>query len=190
MDTTNRNNPFPLYLGNGLSGSIVENTSKLPPPAPVNPQESNSGSSSASSFIKGSMNRKIDPRSSSLSTKIVPPISSTSCLQMARPSPVPPYLRLMDGCSWEKDWKSRFSLLSAMPTPVSRTENSSRYSGEAGSGMFLTDKVTLPRSVNFSALPTRLTIIWRSLLGSVVTMSGTLVSAHQRKESFFSSAFE
>ncbi|MNI54916.1 hypothetical protein D3C73_1098370 [compost metagenome] len=109
-------------------------------------------------------------------------------MQIARPRPVPPYLRLINGCSCEKDWNSRFSLLSAMPTPVSRTENSSRYSGEPGSGIFFTDRVTLPRSVNFSALPTRLTIICRKRLGSVVTASGTLVSAHQRSASFFSSA--
>ncbi|MNE96607.1 hypothetical protein D3C80_1948250 [compost metagenome] len=55
--------------------------------------------------------------------------------------------------------------------------------------MFFTDRVTLPCSVNFRAFPTRFTMICRNRLGSVVTVSGTLVSAHQRRASFLSSAF-
>ena len=38
---------------------------------------------------------------SALSTWIVPPIISTSRLQMVRPRPVPPYLRVMEASAWE-----------------------------------------------------------------------------------------
>ena len=44
---------------------------------------------------------------SRLSTAIVPPIISTSCLEMARPSPVPPYLRVVELSAWVKAVNSR-----------------------------------------------------------------------------------
>ena len=42
-----------------------------------------------------------------LSTHIVPPISSASSLLMARPSPVPPYLRVVLLSAWLNFWNSR-----------------------------------------------------------------------------------
>ena len=39
----------------------------------------------------------------SLSTQIVPPISSTSRLLIASPRPVPPYVRAVEASTWLKD---------------------------------------------------------------------------------------
>ena len=62
------------------------------------------------------------PLPSTLSADIRPPIIPTSRDEIARPSPVPPYLRVVELSTWEKAWKifARDSL--GMPTPVSRTE--------------------------------------------------------------------
>ena len=49
------------------------------------------------------MNQKLVPCLGVLSTPIVPCMSPTSCLQIARPSPVPPYLRVVEESAWEKD---------------------------------------------------------------------------------------
>ena len=56
-----------------------------------------------------------------LSSHIEPPMSSTSRLLIARPRPVPPYLRAMAASTWEKDLNSRCLPSSLMPIPVSRT---------------------------------------------------------------------
>jgi hypothetical protein len=62
------------------------------------------------------------PAPTSLFTLIRPPISSVSRWLMARPSPVPPYRRVVEASTWLKDWKSRSSRSVGMPMPVSRTE--------------------------------------------------------------------
>ena len=40
---------------------------------------------------------------------------------MASPSPVPPYLRVVEASTWLKDWNSRSIRSGGMPMPVSRT---------------------------------------------------------------------
>ena len=45
---------------------------------------------------KTAVNQKVEPSPSRLSTPIFPPIISTSCLQIASPRPVPPYLRVVE----------------------------------------------------------------------------------------------
>ena len=45
---------------------------------------------------KTAVNQKVEPSPSWLSSPILPPILSTSCLEMANPRPVPPYLRVVD----------------------------------------------------------------------------------------------
>src|SRR4030095_14035112 len=50
---------------------------------------------------------------------------------MARPSPVPPYRRVVEASIWLNDWNSRSSRSGAIPMPVSRTENARSY-GRAG----------------------------------------------------------
>ncbi|MNM62985.1 hypothetical protein D3C81_743380 [compost metagenome] len=45
---------------------------------------------------------KVEPRPGSLSTQMRPPINSTRCREMARPNPVPPYLRVVVLSAWLK----------------------------------------------------------------------------------------
>ena len=61
------------------------------------------------------------PRPTSLSSQISPPIIWTSRAEIARPSPVPPYLRVVDVSAWEKALKSFCCLSGGMPMPVSLT---------------------------------------------------------------------
>ena len=44
----------------------------------------------------------VEPLPSSLSIAILPPIASTSCIEIARPKPVPPYFRLVEPSACEK----------------------------------------------------------------------------------------
>ncbi len=50
-----------------------------------------------------SVHQKVEPCPGELVTPIWPRINSTSCLQMARPSPVPPYWRVVEASTCEKD---------------------------------------------------------------------------------------
>ena len=69
----------------------------------------------------GTVNQKVEPRPGWLSTPMVPPINSTSCLQMARPRPVPPYWRVVEESTWEKLLNRRARRSGAMPMPESLT---------------------------------------------------------------------
>ena len=61
------------------------------------------------------------PGTPALSAHIVPPIASASRLEIARPSPVPPYLRLVEASAWLNDWNMRPMAAAEMPMPVSVT---------------------------------------------------------------------
>ena len=52
---------------------------------------------------KVALKLKVVPRPGLLATRISPPIISTSRLLMVRPSPVPPYLRVVEVSAWLKD---------------------------------------------------------------------------------------
>ena len=54
-----------------------------------------------------SSNQKVEPSPGALIRPILPPISSTSCRQMASPSPVPPNWRVVDESAWENAWNRR-----------------------------------------------------------------------------------
>ena len=69
------------------------------------------------------MNQNVLPWPSSLSTPMVPPISSTSRFEMASPSPVPPNLRVVDPSACENDWNRRLRPSGEMPIPVSLISN-------------------------------------------------------------------
>lgn len=58
-----------------------------------------------------------------LFTAISPPRRSTMFRTIARPSPVPPYSRVVDELACVNDSKMLFSLSSGMPIPVSITSN-------------------------------------------------------------------
>ena len=55
----------------------------------------------------------------------LPPISSTSCRQIASPSPVPPNLRVVEESAWAKARNRRSWSSAAMPMPVSITSKRS-----------------------------------------------------------------
>ena len=55
---------------------------------------------------KRSVKWNVLPRPTSLSSSMVPPIISTNLAEIARPSPVPPYLRVVEVSAWEKARKS------------------------------------------------------------------------------------
>ena len=97
-----------------------------------------------------------------LSAQIRPPISSTSFLLMARPRPFPPYLRDVEASAWEKGWKSLPMASEDMPMPLSLTL---MYISNLSSPYSLTWDLTSipPRSVNFTALESRLTRTCRTL---------------------------
>jgi hypothetical protein len=72
----------------------------------------------------------------SLSAHMRPPISSARRWLIASPSPVPPYLRVVDESACENDWNSRLMPFGVRPMPVSRTANVS--STDAGRGADVT----------------------------------------------------
>ena len=52
---------------------------------------------------------------------MVPPIISTSCLEIASPSPVPPYLRVVEASAWTKGENNAATWSGRIPIPVSVT---------------------------------------------------------------------
>ena len=78
---------------------------------------------SVSCCCRGTVNRKTDPDPGSLSAPMLPPINSTNCLQMASPSPVPPYFLVVEPSACTKGWNNFPNALGAIPMPVSATEN-------------------------------------------------------------------
>ena len=73
--------------------------------------------------------RKVLPSPTTLSTQMVPCMSSTMRLEMARPRPVPPYLRVVEESAWEKFSKILPSFSWGMPMPVSLTRKRRRAGG-------------------------------------------------------------
>ena len=66
-------------------------------------------------------NQKQEPSPSWLVTPISPSMASTRPLQMARPRPVPPNLRVVESSIWENRWNRLPSWSAGMPGPVSVT---------------------------------------------------------------------
>ena len=104
-----------------------------------------------------------------LSAQIRPPINSTKRFEMARPRPVPPYLRVVEASACEKLSKMVDSRSAGMPIPVSETEKCS----VAGAESISTRTLSSPRSVNLVALPSRFKSIWRRRPGSPIKRAGT-----------------
>ena len=63
----------------------------------------------------GSSNQKVDPSPGRLRTPMDPPMSFTSCLQMARPSPVPPYFAGVRSVHLAEPFKEQCDLLLRNP---------------------------------------------------------------------------
>src|SRR6185436_2853911 len=122
------------------------------------------GSSTASTTSIGSRTVKHDPRSGKLSTEISPPISRQKRDTIARPRPVPPYLRVVVTSAWLKGSKILADCSSVIPTPLSVTANT--IDGCALARPRATSTVMAPSRVNLMALLSRLSRICRVFIRS------------------------
>ncbi|OFA08668.1 hypothetical protein DUPY_06260 [Duganella phyllosphaerae] len=125
-----------------------------------------------------------------LSTPITPPMARTSCCEIARPSPVPPYRRVVLLSAWLKAWNRRRCCSALMPTPLSITANRKRSASGSGPGPVsrVTCSTISPRAVNLRALPTRLISTWPRRSGSPLRRAGTSGSAQATSSRPFSAA--
>ncbi len=139
-------------------------------------------------FGSRSRTRNVLPCPGVLSTAIVPPISTTSCRQIVRPSPVPPWRRVELPSTCVKLSKMASRRSAAMPIPVSHTASSMPSSASVSSVMRATI-VTSPRSVNLIAFPTRFVSTCLSRLGSPCTAPGNVGGMTAASSMPFSFAF-
>ncbi len=138
-----------------------------------------------------------------LSAQIAPPIISANRLLITKPSPDPPYLRVVEGSPWLNDL-NRFCICSGViPIPVSRTwmwsitrdwssdgpQLASPSRSSVPTSSLVTATTTSPCSVNFTALLSRLTRIWRRRVLSPISICGVGGAMVQARSSPFSSAF-
>ncbi len=106
-------------------------------------------------------------------------------LEMGRPRPVPPWVRLIETSAWVNRSNSRLIASGAMPGPVSETSTLS--SGPVFEGRQLVFTCTEPCGVNFTALDrklsstclSRVTSPWISsgMAGSSSSLSSTPLAA-------------
>jgi len=109
---------------------------------------------------------------------------------MLSPSPQPSLLSCLVPSTILKAWKSFVWSSSLIPIPVSSTDNlirPLRYDVVSRRHSSLT--LMCPLNVNFSELPTRLSIIYFSLVGSVLIVSGTSGCISLMSWRFLMSAF-
>src|SRR6266404_887260 len=118
--------------------------------------------SSIGAALIGTETLKVEPEPSSDSTEMRPPCSSTMRREIDRPSPVPPFLRvLVLSTCWNSSKILAWSA-GAMPGPESTTDMSKR-------SPFCAARIsTPPWSVNLMALPTRFSRTWVSRRASAL----------------------
>ena len=109
----------------------------------------------ASPTSSQTVNAKVLPTPGSLSSQICPPINSTRRRLIVRPRPVPPCFRVVDMSACENGWNNLADCSRVMPIPVSRTENFNCTLAPVRSSSSILRRIS-PRSVNFTALLTRL----------------------------------
>jgi hypothetical protein len=124
---------------------------------------------------------KVEPRPAALSTVIVPSIISTKRLVITRPSPVPPYLRVVEASACTNGWKSRAFCSGVIPMPSS--SNAIRTPGLPSESSSVTRIRIAPFFVNFAALLRRLLKICRVRIRSANMRYGPL---GRRSSSVFS----
>ena len=107
---------------------FVELSSTTSAGKPFQPEAAFSGSDCDGAARSGISNQNVEPSPGMLLIPIWPPINSTNCLLMAKPSPVPPKRLVVEESSCEKAWNNSFCRSSAIPGPVSRTQNRNRLS--------------------------------------------------------------
>ena len=129
----------------------------------------------------GSATRNVLPTPGALRSVISPAMPSTSARVIVRPRPVPPYLRVVVTSACSKLLNRRCCASCEMPMPVSSTSISSS-SRPVSVEPQATRSSTVPTSVNLSALPIRLSRIWRSRIGSPRSHCGTFGSTSLSSE--------
>ncbi len=152
--------------------------------APVTSTGTMSPSDTASCTGRETANQKIEPRPTSLSTPMRPPIRSTSRAAMASPSPVPSWRRVEEESTCANFSNTLCNLSAGMPMPVSSTRTLIRAAPSTISPP--TSISTWPFSVNFTALPSRLVTIWRKRPASPTTKAGRRGSTRTMSSMFFS----
>ena len=129
----------------------------------------------------GSANVKANtlPWPTALVSTSCPPMISIMCRLMARPSPVPPYLRVVDASACENPAKILCWLSGAMPMPESLMAKS-MWATPSTTRCRCSDTTTCPTAVNLTALPPKLFKICcrrkaspSSTAGSVLSMSNS-----------------
>ena len=95
-----------------------------------------------------------------------------SLLVMASPRPVPPNLRVLEASACSNSSKSLGSISEGMPHPVSSTSNRSSTRSLCSSSC-RARRHTLPRDVNLTPLPAKLSSAWRNRVGSPRSQRGT-----------------
>ena len=165
-----------------LEASLSSTTSTL---RSAGASDAASSSATCSPASNSRLKLKLLPLPGVLSTSICPPMPWVSCWEMASPSPVPPYCRVMVLSAWEKDLNNRACCSSFMPIPLSRTSKCivTRSSDRADC---LISTTTAPFSVNLMALPARLIRIWPRRVGSPSSVSGNPGSRWKTSSSFLS----
>ena len=108
---------------------------------------------------------KVEPCPGALATVMSPPIMRQRRRLIARPSPVPPYLRVVEASAWVNSSNSFAICSGVIPMPVSEIAMVTQ-SRPPSSGRRLTSIRIMPRSVNLLALLARLSSAWRSRVGS------------------------
>ena len=113
-------------------------------------------------YMVGRKSVKVLPRPGVLRKVSSPPSSCASSRLMARPRPVPPYLRLVLASACWKASNTIFCFSTGMPTPVSVTSKATTELAWLSATLSVRQPVwagttrsrTLPWAVNFSALLT------------------------------------
>ncbi len=130
------------------------------------------GDRSLSARANDSSNQNVDPSPGALTSPSLPPMSSTSCRQIASPRPVPPNLRVVDESAWAKARNKRSWSAAAIPMPMSITSNRSA-TRSVFSSRTRTRMTTSPSKVNLTALEPRLSSTCWILTASPRSASGT-----------------
>ena len=102
-------------------------------------------------FPKRAVNQNVLPLPNSLSTPTSPPINFASCFEIASPSPVPPYCRVVVVSACSNAWNSLPICSSVKPMPVSLTEKWTSFPPSSSSCTRARTTIS-PFSVNFTAL--------------------------------------
>ena len=158
----------------------LSSTTRMREPG-AKPAAANSPGAWPAACPKGSSTQNTEPAPGWLETPMAPPINSATCLEIARPRPVPPKWRVVEASAWLKGWNSFASVGASMPTPLSETLKRSQTPPSAGAsrGAGASATTTCPACVNLMALPLRLPINWRRRTGSPATIMGAAASMSQ-----------